>query len=150
MPANRLYNRAGSSHQIPAYRSSAMPGLVQRGYPAAGRPVRYVDPATIRRRQSQRRRRDIFLTLIVGASASLLLAMIPGMSVMWTVQILFDIAIVVYVALLVRMRSLALERQAKLRYLGDRGTPRPRMYASERGYEFGTPRYDISFQRVAN
>ena len=150
MPANRLSAGTGSPHQIPAYRSSAMPALAPRGYPAPSRSSRYTDPTVIRRRQSQRRRRDVFLVLIVGASATLLLAMVPGMSVMWTLQILFDIALVAYVALLVRMRNLEADRQLKLRYLSERHDPRSRRsMPARRGYEFGAPGYDFDFQRVA-
>jgi hypothetical protein len=105
----------------------------------------------MRRHQAQRRRRDVLLALVVGAAGSLLLALIPGLSVMWTVQIVFDLMLLGYVALLVRMRNLAFEREAKLTYIRPI-EPRPIARGSRRrvAYDFGGPGYDLDFRRAAN
>jgi hypothetical protein len=105
----------------------------------------------MRRHQAQRRRRDVLLALVVGAAGSLLLALIPGLSVMWTVQVVFDLMLLAYVALLVRMRNLALERDAKLMYIRP-SEPRPIARSAGRrvAYDFGGPEYDLDFRRAAN
>jgi hypothetical protein len=148
-PANSLYTRARGSHAIPAYRSAAMPQRL--GSPAPARPGRYPDPSALRRRQAQRRRRDVLLALMVGASGSFLLALIPGMSVMWTVQILFDVLLIGYIAMLVHMRNLGVERQMKVSYLPQTRRPLPAGRPVPRSaYDFGGQGYDLDFRRAAN
>lgn len=70
-----------------------------------------------RRQQAQKRRRDVLMGLVVAMVGSALLAMIPGLSVMWTVNVVVDVLFVGYVALLVRMRNVAAEREMKLTFL---------------------------------
>ena len=70
-----------------------------------------------RRRMAQKRRRDVFVALVVAMAGSALLAMIPGLSIMWTINIVIDVMFVAYVLLLVRMRSVAAEREMKLTFL---------------------------------
>jgi len=166
-PANRL-----RGHHIPAYRSSSMPSRPPRtapdppGYPGVyARPAgARTDMAAFHRRQSQRRRRDVFLALAAGAAGSFLLA-VAGVSALWPVQAFFDILLVAYVALLVRMRNLALERQVKVSYASPRRRPAGRRqaypsYAGSRGYDiyghegdgydFGVAGYDLDLRRAAN
>ncbi len=77
-----------------------------------------------RRQQAQRRRRDVLMGLVVAMAGSALLAMIPGLSVMWMVNVVVDVLFVGYVALLVRMRNVAAEREMKLTFLpGARPVP---------------------------
>jgi hypothetical protein len=105
----------------------------------------------LRRRQAQRRRRDVLIAILAGAAGSFILAAVLGVSMMWPVQVLFDVMLVAYIALLVRMRNLALEREAKLTYLRERGrVARARIPSSRDAYEFGTPGYDLDFRRAAN
>jgi hypothetical protein len=134
-PANRL--RGG--HMAPAYRShvNVMPG---QGVPVQGRPQmavmggRRVPVATYRRRQAQKRRRDVFFTLLVGAVGSFAVAMIPGVSVMWPVQGLFDVLLILYVALLIHMRNAAAERELRATFGPG---PRPRPARPRPGYDMG-------------
>lgn len=118
------------------------------GRPGAGsrltRPVAG-NAAALRRKQAQKRRRDVFLALLAGAAGSLLLALIPGMSIMWSVQVLFDVLLGGYVAVLVRLRNLAAERELKLRFIpSHRAARRP-------AYDFGPAGYgDIELRRAAN
>jgi hypothetical protein len=102
----------------------------------------------MRRRQVQKRRRDVFFALLAGVAGSFLLAIIPGLSVMWPVQIVFDIVFAGYVALLIRMRNLAAERELKLTFM-----PRPRMAMARppQSYDFGGSAYgELDFNRAAN
>ena len=70
-----------------------------------------------RRHQAQKRRRDVFFALLAGVVGTFLVALIPGLSVMWGVQVVADVVFVGYVALLVRMRNLAAERELKLTFI---------------------------------
>jgi hypothetical protein len=70
-----------------------------------------------RRQQAQKRRRDVLMGLVVAMAGSAMLAMIPGLSIMWLVNVVVDVLFVGYVALLVRMRNVAAEREMKLTFL---------------------------------
>jgi hypothetical protein len=110
-PANRL-RLPHSSGVIGPYRP---PVTTKPGRVAVGRG---------RHQQSQKRRRDVLMGLVVAMAGSALLAMIPGLSVMWLVNVVVDVLFVLYVALLVRMRNLAAEREMKLTFLpGARPVP---------------------------
>jgi hypothetical protein len=101
----------------------------------------------MRRRHTQKRRRDVFFALLVGVIGTFLLAIIPGLSVLWTVQIAFDVALVLYVALLVRLRNLAAERDQKLRFIPQPARPAPPRPA----YDLGTAGYgELGLRRAAN
>ncbi|MDQ6782233.1 MAG: hypothetical protein M3063_02055 [Actinomycetota bacterium] len=73
--------------------------------------------AARRRAERQKRRRDVFFALMAGVVGSLILGVIPGLHVMLYIQVLFDLLTAGYVALLVRRRNLAAERELKLSYL---------------------------------
>jgi hypothetical protein len=70
-----------------------------------------------RRNSARRRRRDIFLSLLVASGSTLVLGAIPGMHMLWVVNVAADVLLVGYVALLVRQRNLATERALKVRLL---------------------------------
>jgi predicted lipid-binding transport protein (Tim44 family) len=70
-----------------------------------------------RRQQTQKRRREVLLALLAGTGGSLLLGLLPGLSVMLFVFAGFAVALFAYVALLIRLRNLAAEREMKLRFL---------------------------------
>jgi hypothetical protein len=147
-PANRLRTSGAGGHAIPAYRA---PGAVRGGY--AGRPgaaspapLRPPSPAARRRRQAQRRRRDVFFVLLAGVLGSFVLAIIPGLSMMWSVQLMFDAVFALYVALLIRARNLAAEREVKVTFM-----PSPARPARRPAYDLGTAGYgDLSLRRAAN
>jgi hypothetical protein len=73
-----------------------------------------------RRHETLRRRRDVLLALVTGALGSLLLGAIPGLHSMLIVQAIFDVLVLAYLARLIRLHRLALERHRKVAYL-----PRP-------------------------
>jgi uncharacterized membrane protein YciS (DUF1049 family) len=107
-PANRL-RIPGSMSSIPPYRSAtAGNGRVAM----AGQ-----QKTRQQRRQAQKRRRDVLLALVVAMGGSALLAMIPGLSIMWMVNLVIDVLFGGYLALLVRMRNVAAEREMKLTFL---------------------------------
>jgi hypothetical protein len=148
VPANRMRTGGVAGHVIPAYRP---PGAARGGYssrpgasPATG--LRPPSPATLRRRQAQRRRRDIFFVLLAGVAGSFLLAIIPGLSVMWSVQVMFDLVFLLYVGLLLRARNLAAERELKVTFM-----PSPARPVRRPVYDLGTAGYgDLSLRRAAN
>lgn len=161
VPANRLRDARGSSRQgrTALAARAGVPVLAggPKGWAAAsvagsqGRPVyRSVSAQQVamRRRQAQRRRRDVFFALLAGVAGSLVLALIPGLSVMWTVQVIFDLLLVGYVSVLVRVRNRVAERDLKLRFLPSQGQ-RPARPA--RQYEFVPARYgDLDLRQAVN
>lgn len=152
-PANRLRNAPIAGRGAPLHRLPVrLGGLDRPGYPPrgglpAGGGLRPRSPATLRRRQAQKRRRDVFFALLVGVVATFLLALIPGLSPMWALQVLFDVVFTGYIGLLVRMRNLAAERELKLSYIpqpGRAARPRP-------AYDLGSAGYgELSLRRAAN
>jgi hypothetical protein len=150
-PANRLRGGGGGGHMSPAYRASAPPMRGQRiqmpgGAPAAVVAGRRVPLTAYRRRQAQKRRRDVFFTLLAGAIGSFAVAMIPGVSVMWPVQALFDVLLISYVALLVRMRNVAAERELRATFMPE---TRRRVPAPRPAYDIGGTYGPLGPQRAA-
>lgn len=136
-PANRLKVPTGRYGTGQAFSTGAP---VRRTRPVAA------NAAALRRRQAQKRRRDVFFTLLAGTAGFFALALLPGLSVLWGIQVLFDILLGVYVAVLVRLRNQAAEREMKLRYMS---TARPAR--SRQTYDFGAAGYgDLEFRRAAN
>jgi len=121
-PANRL-RMNNMATGIPPYRPTATGN--SRMAPAR--------QSAGQRRQAQKRRRDVFMALVVGIAFSAILAMIPGLSIMWTVNIVVDLCFAAYVALLVRMRNLAAEREMKVSFLPATSSVASRYAASPYG-----------------
>jgi hypothetical protein len=158
-PANSRQPGAGS---IAPYRPSVSAGL---GPMTDSRRVRPAPPAARRRAQTQKRRRDVFFALLAGVIGSLVLGLIPGLSVMLYLQGFFDVLLALYVWALISMKNRATEREAKLAYLSPaqraRGTgPGPaRVHADEAygymtGYDDtygdGSSYGDLAVRRAAN
>jgi hypothetical protein len=144
-PANRLRSGPVGGRQplrpAPAYRS---------GYPSrsmvASAGLRPPSLQALRRRQAQRRRRDIFFALLTGVIGTFVLALVTGLKVMWPVQVAFDALFLGYLALLVRMRNLAVERARKLTFIPPErraGRPRP-------AYDLSRDYGELSLRRAAN
>ncbi|MHB1536661.1 MAG: hypothetical protein ACYC1D_19045, partial [Acidimicrobiales bacterium] len=78
--------------------------------------------AAARRRQIQKRRRDVFTTLLVATVGTLLIAAVTASKEAIILQVLCDLSLGAYVSLLVHQRNLAGEREFKLSYLDAAGT----------------------------
>jgi hypothetical protein len=139
-PANRLSDPASIRRSPgPSVRSGTIGAPIRRQMPLAA------SSGALRRRQVQKRRRDVFFALMAGTAGSLALALIPGLSIMWSVQVLFDILTVGYVSLLVHLRNRAAEREMKLRHIRPNTVvPHPRPT-----YSFAAGYGDIDLRRAA-
>jgi hypothetical protein len=113
-PANRLW---GPATPIPPYQPSRSSGLATLGQTTRRVPTRAYGSDQHRRRAAQRRRRDIFLTLLGLTVLSGVCAMVPGLSAMWYLAGAMFVALGAYTALLVHMRNVTAEREMKLRFL---------------------------------
>ncbi len=92
-------------------RSARRPGPVA-GPAGVRRP-----PSSARRRRVQRRRRRVLTLLAVACLGSLLLGLVPGMHRALYLNVVVDILLAAYLALLVHLRSAAAERDSKLAFL---------------------------------
>ena len=70
-----------------------------------------------RSRSTVKRRRDIFVGLLVAMAGSLVLGTLPPLRILWTIHVLLDVLFVAYVGALVYLRNLAAEREMKVRFL---------------------------------
>jgi hypothetical protein len=147
-PANRL-RIPPAQVAIPPYRPPASP--MRRPATAARRvPSGYgypyaASPSVMRRHRAQRRRRDVLFALVAGMAGSLLLAFIPRLSLMMYVHVLMDVLFVGYIALLIRMRNVAAERNMKLTFLPAHASEAaPPTYGSYSG-----PRVDEGYGQAA-
>ncbi|MGH9222978.1 MAG: hypothetical protein ACRD2W_04170, partial [Acidimicrobiales bacterium] len=102
----------GSRHVSPLAAVTALPV-------APSRPAAYsaTSRSAMVRRNARRRRKDILLALLVAASTTLVLGAIPALRFLWVVHGAADVLLFGYVALLVRQRNLAAERDLKVRLL---------------------------------
>ena len=74
-------------------------------------------PDAYARHRARRRRRDTLGVLTLFFATTVLIGFIPGASVAWVLSLVSGLALAGYVALLVRMRQMAEERERKLHYL---------------------------------
>lgn len=119
------------AHRHPTVRTASVQGA-GRAPTVAG--VRFGTPpaAVVRRPRSARamirkRRQDILCGLLLAMAASLVLSFIPATRVMLWVHLAVDVAFVAYVALLVRARNLASERELKVRFLPTTARSQPQL-----------------------
>ena len=69
------------------------------------------------RTRTLRRRRDILTALAVAAAGTLVLGALPFLRMLWAAHLVFDVLLIAYVALLIRQRNVAAERDIKVRFL---------------------------------
>lgn len=69
------------------------------------------------RSRTLRRRRDVFVTLLAAAVGTLALGLLPALRMMLLAHLVVDVLLAAYVVLLIRQRSLAAERELKVRFL---------------------------------
>ncbi len=82
-------------------------------------PVQGFDHVAEARQLACRRRRDILTGLVTATLLTFVIGFVPGAGLAWLASVVFAVASAAYVALLAHRRALALERERKLRYLGD-------------------------------
>ena len=95
------------------------PVRAPRSASVAPRPRRVASaaPASTARSRTIRRRRDVLTALVVAVLATLVLGLLPAFRVMLLAHLVADVLLVAYVALLIRQRNLAAERELKVRFL---------------------------------
>jgi hypothetical protein len=107
-PANRL--------RVPPY-NPAVP-TPYAGYAGAHTLARrYQSPEAARRARTLKRRRDVLFSLLGGMAGTLVLGVLPPLRMLWALHLVLDLAFAGYVAMLVRIRNAAAERELKLRFL---------------------------------
>lgn len=74
-------------------------------------------PENARRARTIKRRRDVLFTLVAAMGITLLLGMLPPFRAVLWLHVACDVAFGVYVAMLIKMRNQAAEREMKLRFL---------------------------------
>ncbi len=74
---------------------------------------------------ARKRRRDVFCGLLVAMGATFVLGLIPSLRMVLVLHVLVDLLFAGYVALLVRARNVAVERELKVRFLPGVVTPQP-------------------------
>jgi hypothetical protein len=117
-PANRL--RVPEHHQPLVHRRAALNSPIPRAVAPRGAVSRGSSAqvmAQTRLRQTRRRRRDVLFALVILVVATFVVAAVTGASKAIVAQLTMDIVLVVYVAMLVRIRNLAAERDLKLRVM---------------------------------
>jgi hypothetical protein len=78
-----------------------------------------------RSRRAVKRRRDVFVGLLVAMGASLVLGFLPQLRALWALHLVLDVLFAAYVGLLVYLRNLAAEREMKVRFLPTAAPPEP-------------------------
>ena len=111
-------------------------------------PVATRAPDAYTRGQARRRRRDTLSVLGAVFVVTLLAALVTGSSFVWAIVALDAVALGAYVALLVHLRRMALEREMKLHYL-DPLTARPSRPGAQRTYMSGRYAHPSNQQAAA-
>ncbi len=81
------------------------------------RGMRSASPASAARSRTIRRRRDVLVALFTAAVATLAIGLLFSIGIMLLAHAVADVLLVAYVALLVRQRNVAAERDMKVRFL---------------------------------
>ncbi|MDQ3681151.1 MAG: hypothetical protein M3378_11570 [Actinomycetota bacterium] len=74
-------------------------------------------PSSAQRARTIRRRREVLFTLLMGMGTTFVLAMVLSAPALWVLHLVMDGLLLGFLALLVRMRSIAAEKEMKLRFL---------------------------------
>lgn len=88
--------------------------------PYYGAPVT-MRAADLSRRRAQERRKVVLVGLLGLMGATLVLGLLPPLRLLLVAHVITDLLFAAYCALLVRMRSVATEREQKLRFLPRQG-----------------------------
>jgi hypothetical protein len=119
----RVLEPAGPSLVDPANRLDvARAGHAVSG---AGHHLRDVRHDRFFRPEACRRRREVLMVLVGIAAGTGLLGLVPPLRPILVLTVVAVVVLAAYIALLVHLRTLALEREAKLRYLPQASRPEP-------------------------
>ena len=121
-------------HQLSVLRRTGptvVPAANQLRIPRYGAPVprptyhmaRTYSPEGARRARTVKRRRDVLFTLVVAMGVTLLLGLLPPFRALLWMHLACDALFAGYVAMLVRARNAAAERDMKLRFLPSAAQP---------------------------
>ena len=86
-------------------------------YRSAPMSVRPPSAVSASRSRTIRRRRDVLSALVVAVFGTLVLGLIPAFHILLLANVVADVLLVAYVALLVHQRNAAAERDMKVRFL---------------------------------
>lgn len=117
---------ASVTHLRPARRPHAPSAIRRTPQPVhhlgSGAPLRHHAGRALARK----RRRDVLCGLLVAMAATLILSLVPALRSMFYLHLVVDALFAGYVALLVRARNLATERDLKVRFLPS-ASPQPQL-----------------------
>jgi hypothetical protein len=116
-PGDRSSNLARldvGRYDIPRYDPRSNVAQLAGRSPQTRRPA--PSPVAMRRAETRRRRRDVFVTLLGAVAVSFVLAVALGGAV-WMLQLAVDVVFVAYVALLVSLQQQHVEKEHKVRYM---------------------------------
>jgi hypothetical protein len=120
-PAHRLDLSLSSRREGTGwFQSGALGGTTRTAGPDGASPLTMRRPDPYFRPEACKRRRDVFMVLVCLLFVTGLMGVIPALHLLLAVAAFSAALLVIYVVLLVRLRTHAVEREAKLRYL-----PRP-------------------------
>jgi len=119
----RVLEHAGPSLVHAANRMGNASGTIPAVAPGPHPPNVRHDPFF--RPEACRRRRDVLLVLAGSVAGTGLLGLVPALRPLLVLTAVSFVALAGYVALLVHLRSLAVEREVKLRYLPQTAHPEP-------------------------
>jgi hypothetical protein len=113
--------RARNVARIDQYRdrTPAAAAMARAGYGAQATAYRRPAPRSamaMRRAEARRRRRDVFLTLLGAVGVTFVLAIALG-GMVWGLQVVADLSLLGYTAMLVRLQQEAAEKELKVRFL---------------------------------
>ena len=110
-PAGNVAPQSLPGRVVPMH--ATLPPVAVRGHVAPGsQPLRLG-----RNRTTVKRRRDVFVGLLVAMVGSLVLGILPPLRILWSVHVVIDVLFAAYVGALVYLRNLAAEREMKVRFL---------------------------------
>jgi hypothetical protein len=119
-----VLQRTAPGYVSPAHSLGLLPGAPRALPPYAVAPTRRALPMSAegaRRARTLKRRRDVLYGLLAAMGGSLVLGMLPSLRVLWGLHLVLDALFVGYVALLMRIRNEAAERDMKLRFIPTAG-----------------------------
>ena len=75
------------------------------------------DALALSRSEARKRRRDILVGLLAAMGTTLVLGLLPMFRMLLTLHLVLDVLFVAYVAMLIKARNAAAERELKVRFL---------------------------------